>query len=169
MATRVEHQHTNIQERYVPRLAGDPRLDGQFERIRRGCQDAVAARDMAALARTRDLKNTFFEQLASAPNAVDPAEAAALRSAIDDYYAASYDVSQRLIAGTTGEAVVDAMTAMQAKDARAAILLKKATSIDKRELTAAFSAGSPPHLAAGHARLFLGIACLLAMMFLSLW
>ena len=118
IAKRVEQQLNDIQQRYVPRVDLGPRLDGQLERIRRGFQDAVAAHDAEALAATREFKNKFLEQLASARNAVDSAQAAALRSAFERYDVAAYDVSRRLISGETGEALVGAMTVMQVKNAR---------------------------------------------------
>ena len=73
----------------------------------------MAARDPEAVNATRAIVDTFFKDLDGAGTAVTPGQAAALRSAMDDYYAAAIDVSRRLVAGETGERLVDAMSAMQ--------------------------------------------------------
>src|SRR5260370_12409886 len=105
VAKRVDQQLATIQGRYLPKVELEPQLESQFERIRRGFQDAVAIRDADGLAATRDLKARFLEQLDAARDAVDPADAAPLRSALDQHYAAAYDVPRRLIPGETGEGV----------------------------------------------------------------
>src|SRR5439155_10320112 len=116
----VERQLAAIQERYVPKVELGPQLESQFEHLRRSMQDAVATQDMEALEATRQSLSQFLEQLATAREAVAPREAAALRAAVQDYYAAAHDVSRRLIAGEKGEALVEAMASMQAKHSQTA-------------------------------------------------
>ncbi len=169
IADRTEQQLTKIRDRYLPKVELRPQLEGQFERIARGLQDAVAAHDAQALTATRELKNSFLQQLAAAREAVDATQAAALQSAIDDYYAVAYDVSRRLISGETGEELVDAMTTMQTKHARATELLKKTTAFDKGELAQAFSAAAQALVAAGRVRLFISAVCLVSVILLSMW
>ncbi|HEV3188845.1 MAG TPA: hypothetical protein VGY54_00035, partial [Polyangiaceae bacterium] len=130
VAKRVDQQLATIQGRYLPKVELEPQLESQFERIRRAFQDAVAIRDTDGLAATGELKRRFLEQLDSARDAVDPTEAAALRSALEQHYAAAYDVSRRLIAGETGEGVVDAVASMQTKQARVSILLRQVAALD---------------------------------------
>jgi PAS domain S-box-containing protein len=160
IASRVEHQLETIQRRYLPRVELEPQLEAQLERIGRGFQDAVAARDTDALLATRELVARFFAQLAAAGDAVDPAEASALRSAVEDYYAAAHDVSLRLIAGETGETLVDAMTAMQAKQAAASEQLRKTAALERGELAEAFAATARAQATAGRYRLWISVACL---------
>src|SRR5260370_439323 len=74
IADRTERQLINIRDRYLPKVELRPQLEGQFERIVRGLQDAVAAHDAQALAATRELKDSFLQQLAAAHAAVDPAQ-----------------------------------------------------------------------------------------------
>src|SRR5688500_1143040 len=90
---RVEKQLAVIQERYVPKVELGPLLENHFEQLRRGLQDAVATQDPEILAGTRQALNQFLVQLAGAHTAVAPAEAAALRAAVQDYYGTAYDVA----------------------------------------------------------------------------
>src|SRR5690606_23688268 len=101
-SARVEDHLASIRGNHLPRIGLQPRLEGHFERIGRGLQDAVAASDVDMLADTRQLADRFTGELAAAGDAVDPQAAAALRQAVADYYGAAYRVSERLIAGETG-------------------------------------------------------------------
>jgi len=169
ISNQVEQQMATIEESYVPRLELGPQLERQFEGLRRAFQDAVAAQDTEGLDGTRGLRDTFLETLASARNAVNPADAAQLREAVQDYYAAAHDVSHRLIAGETGEALVDGMESMQAKQNHAADLLRTVTAFDKQTLTEAFTAARRAQATATRLRLLISIGCLAVVLALSLW
>jgi PAS domain S-box-containing protein len=169
IAERVEHQLTTIQEVYLPKVELGPLLDGQFERIQRGFQDAVASRDTDALATTATLKTTFLDQLARAGAAVDPADGAALRSALEDYYTAAAGVSGRLIANESGETVNEAIAAMQAKQTRFARLLQRTTTFDRYELVEAFAAAVRAEAMARAYRLWISVACLGSVILISTW
>jgi signal transduction histidine kinase/ActR/RegA family two-component response regulator len=166
-ANRVERQMTTIQERYLPRVELEPKLEALFEQLRRGFQDAVGAHDQEALDRTREARDAFLVELRAASAVVDAEEAEALRRAVIDYHAAAHDVSQRLLAAETGEALVDAMASMQAKQSHALALLKKTTSFDRAELADAFSAVKRAQASAAQIRLFVAMACLLLVLVLS--
>src|SRR3954462_6881230 len=116
---QVERQLTVIQDRYVPIIDLGPQLESQFDRIRRGMQDAVATQDTDALAGTRALVLRFDDELAAARGAVVPEDARALRNAVEDYYATAAEISRRLTAGEKGERLVDARAVMQRKQAKA--------------------------------------------------
>ncbi len=133
-AKTVETRLDTIQGRYLPKIELEPVLDSAFEKLRRGFQDAVAAHDTEGLAATLDLKRQLLERLAAASPAVDREKAAALRDALEDYCAAAYDVSRRLMAEEAGEALVEAIDAMQAKQTVALAALRSVTSFDRREL-----------------------------------
>jgi hypothetical protein len=145
----------------------EPQLNAAFERLQRGFQDAVAARDSEALATMGELKAAFIARLDHAKGAVAGADDAVLRAALEDYYASAYDVSRRLIADETGESLVDAMTAMQAKQQRIAELLKKATAVDRGELGNAFASVAKAEDVAREYRLGISLACLVAVVALS--
>jgi CheY-like chemotaxis protein/signal transduction histidine kinase len=164
---RVERQLTAIQERYVPKVELGPQLDNQFEHLRRALQDAVATQDADALEATRQTLSQFLDQLAGARDVVAPAEAAALRGAVQDYYNAAHDVSRRLIAGEKGEALVEAMASMQAMHARTSERLQKATSLDKGELAEAFMVASHAQSTAARVRLGVSLLCLSLVVLLS--
>src|SRR3989442_8512381 len=73
VARSVEGHLDDIRRHYLPKVGLRPRLEGQFERIQRGFQDAVAASDTEKLAATAQLKKEFLQQLAEASDAVGPA------------------------------------------------------------------------------------------------
>jgi CheY-like chemotaxis protein/Skp family chaperone for outer membrane proteins len=158
-----------VQERLLPKVELGPRLDAQFERLRRALQDAVAAHDPEALAATRELKDGLLQQLAAARASVDPTEANRLKQAVDDYYGAAANVSRRLLGGETGEALVDAMANMQAQHTRTIEALKAVTTFDRRELTNAFAAATRAQTTAGQVRFIVSLVCLTAMILLSAW
>jgi signal transduction histidine kinase/ActR/RegA family two-component response regulator len=164
---RADRQLVDIQRRYLPKVELGPYLEGQFDRIRRGFQDAVAAHDSDELEATRKLRKEFLDRLEAAREALDPRDAAALRAALEDYYAAAYRVAARVIAGETGEALVGAMTQMQAKHGETAALLQKATTFDRGELTSAFAAATQAQATAGRLRLLISISCLALVILLS--
>jgi signal transduction histidine kinase len=168
LARSVDRQLATIQERYLPKVALQPKLDGALERLRRGFQDAVAAHDADALAGTRPLKNHFLVELASAQSAILPADSEALRVALEDYDATAFDVSRRLIADETGEALVDEMGRMQAKQTRVNDALEKATAFDGKELSEAFAAAARSEAVAQTYRLWIGLACLALVLVLSI-
>jgi PAS domain S-box-containing protein len=166
---RVESQLSKIQASYLPKVELEPRLTGQLERIGRGFQDAVASRDLDALSATHALEAQFDQTLATAQEALNPQDAEELRKATADYYAAGYDVSRRLIAGETGEALVDKMVTMQNKQALATEVLKRTAALDRRDLVAAFAAAGQFERTARSYELWIGIASLLSVISVSLW
>src|SRR6266404_3184634 len=96
IAQRVEGHLDDIRKHYLPKVGLRPQLQGQFERIQRAFQDAVAASDV--------------QQLAASSDAVDPGLATSLGQAVEDFYAQALVVSRQLIAGETGESVVAKMS-----------------------------------------------------------
>src|SRR5882762_1578414 len=169
VAARVERHLDDIRRHYLPKVGLRPRLEAQFERIQRGFQDAVAASDNEKLAGTAALKKELLQQLADSSEAVDPALAAALEQAVEEFHAKGLAVSARLIARETGEGVVAQIGELQAKQTRVAELLDKATVFDKSELTNAFSAAAEAQRTGSRVRLGLSVACLVVVLLLSLW
>src|SRR5216684_2192222 len=167
LSSRVQQELIKIEDHYVPRVELGPNLDTHFERLRRSFQDAVAARDLEALASTRELLRAFLDRLATARDAVDPVKATALRIALEEYHGAAYEVSRRLIDGETGEGLVEAMSAMQTKQTRATQALKEVTTFDKGQLGDAFAAASQALRSSAQVRLGISIVCLTLVIFLS--
>src|SRR3989441_883717 len=169
IAQRVEGHLDDIRKHYLPKVGLRPQLQGQFERIQRAFQDAVAASDRDKLAGTVELKKEFLQQLAASSDAVEPGLAASLGQAVEDFHAQALVVSRQLIAGETGESVVAKMSEMQARQTRVAELLDEATVFDKTDLTKAFSATAEAQRFGTQLRLALGIASLVLVFLLSLW
>ena len=169
ISNRTEQELAKIQERHLPRLQLGPQLQADFERLKRGLQDAVAARDGDAIAATRAIETKFLGDLDGGGSAVTPGQIASLRAAMDDYYGAAVDVSRRLVAGETGERLVDAMTAMQGKQARAADLLDTVTAFNPNDLAVAFAAARRAEITGGQIRLTISLVCLLGLVLLSWW
>ncbi len=164
----VELQLRTIQSRHLPKVELKPQLDAQFDRIRREFQDAVAMRDTDELAAVVALKERFLGQLQGAGDAVDPADAAALRSALEDYLSSARDVSRRLIVGETGEAVVTAVSAMQAKQTRVAEAIARAAALDRSELAGAFAAAARAERLARWYQFAISVACLVSVIAISM-
>lgn len=168
LTARVERQVAQIQRRYLPLVELEPQLEAGLERIDRGFQDAVAAHDLDALDAMPETKKEFVERLDAARDATDPEAAGELRRALDDYFAKADRVSRRLLAGETGEALVDAIQAMQAGHARTASLVKQTAALDRDDLAAAFRAVVDAESTAGTYRLWLSVASLVVAMSLSI-
>ena len=169
ITNQVGEQLGAIQGRFVPKMETGPQLEAQFEQLRRALQDAVAARDGDALEGTRDQYDALLQRLAAAQEVLDAADAALLRSAIQEYYESAYELSRRMIDGETGEGLVTAMSAMQARQGRSALLLKKVAAFDRGELERVFQAANLALVTGGRLRLVIGSACLAFVILLSLW
>jgi len=168
LSKQVEGALLDVQQRYLPRMEIGPRLESRFEKLQRGLQDAVAAHDADALAATHDLEAALLEEILAARGAITTGEAAVLRGAVEDYYAAAFDVSRRLLAGETGEPLVDAMAAMQGKQTRTLDLMKTTTAFDRGQLAKAFAGAARAQKASNRARLAIGVGCLLVVIALSI-
>jgi signal transduction histidine kinase len=168
IAARVEERLSTIQGLYLPKVELEPKLDAELEHLRRAFQDAVAVHESEALAGTRPLEQEFLATLDASRSLLDPKDSDALRSAMEDYYAAAFDVSRRLIANETGEPLLDAVAGMQTKQARLTELLKTSTRFDREELGQAFAATTAAERVAGTYRLWISVGCLALVLLLSL-
>ncbi len=168
-ARRVSERMSEIRDRYVPKMELGPQLEGQFEQLRRGLQDAVAARDGDALENTRAQYDAVLKRLAAAREVIDEHDSAELREAVQDYYDSAYDISRRMIEGETGEELVSAMSGMQAKQGRALLLLEKVTAFDRSELGRVFASVTLALDTAARVRLIVGVLCIGFVTLLSYW
>ncbi|HEX3775804.1 MAG TPA: ATP-binding protein, partial [Polyangiaceae bacterium] len=130
---------TDVEQRLVPKLELGPKLLGEFDGMRQAMQDAVAAQDSAALAATLERRNQIFEILGEA-KVLSAADASLVRWAVNDYFDTAQDVSKRLIAGETGESLVDEMARMQAQQNKATEVIKRTTGLSRSELAQGFAA-----------------------------
>jgi CheY-like chemotaxis protein len=165
---QINRELIDIRDRYVPRIELAPKLQHGFERLTRSIQDATAAQDLDALEATKLNKEQLVATLDDAKQTIAPADAAMLRAAFEDYYANAADVARRLIDGETGEALVEAMAAMQAKQLFAAQLLVKVTALKEGELGRAFASASRAQAYAVQMRLGVMLVCMLLVIGLAL-
>jgi CheY-like chemotaxis protein/signal transduction histidine kinase len=159
----------DVEGRMVPKLELGPRLESEFEHLRQSMQDAVAAQDPTALDESIQQRNAFIASVSEAGSALTPAEAAQLRHAVTAYHEAAYGVSRRLLRGETGEALVDALAAMQAQQRATETLIASSARLDKRELAGGFAAVRRGITAGSRYALAIGLLNLALVLGLAAW
>ncbi|MDQ2643757.1 MAG: response regulator [Myxococcota bacterium] len=160
---------TTIESRLVPKLELAPKLERDFEHLRQHFQDAVAAEDRATLAEAENTRNHMLGLLSASKNALEPGDAAALRWAVQDYYQAARDVSERLIAGETGEKLVEDMQRVQTTYTRTQAAIQRAAQLRPHELTQALGSVRNATIRVNAYRAVIGAVGLLFVVALSSW
>ena len=166
---REERSLELLEENLVPRLELGPLLEGDLAQLTRSMQDAAAAQDAELLERAAVPHARLLARLRAGGTALDPRLAGEAATAVDGYFQAAQAVVRRMIAGETGEAMVDAMAAMQARQSQAATALETATRLDRSQVGAAFEAARRAREAMGRARLLIGLGSLLFVLALTAW
>ncbi|MEP7052520.1 MAG: response regulator [Pseudomonadota bacterium] len=157
-----------VEQQLIPKLELGPKLEAQFEHLRQAMQDAAAAQDPQALEAALERRNHLFDIIAEAHGVIDPNEAALLRWAVHDYYQSAHDVSNRLIAGETGEALVEQMARMQVEQAKVTALIKRTTGLNRETLAGSFATIERANERAFRFRLVIGFAGLVVVLAFSL-
>ncbi len=160
---------SDVESRLVPKLELAPRLEADFQRLTLGMQDAVEAQDGAALESSLDAKDRLIALVSQNEAVLEPGQGAALRHAITAYHAAAYDVSHQLMRGEAGEATVQAIADMQAKQKRTQNLIRTAAGLDRRELMAGFEGVRNASNAASRLHFGVGFAGLVAVLLMVWW
>jgi signal transduction histidine kinase len=168
IAGRVQRQLSTIQERYVRRLELAPRFEAGVEKLSRMFQDAVAAGDSFLLDSARQQREALLAQVQAAGGGIEPGDRASLQAAVEGYAAAGEDVSRRLIAKETGEAMVERISQMQEKLGQLRELVHKATRLERSDLTQAFAAAARAWEAGAQLSLWVSLGCLLVVLLISL-
>jgi len=159
----------HLESRLIPKLEAGPRLESQFEHLRKGMQDAVAAQDAAALEDTLRQRNELIASISNAGAAISASDAALLRHAVTAYHEAAFSASRRMLRGESGEAMVDALAAMQAQQRATEDALKRATRLDRRELAGGFSVIRNAVSSATNYGIAIGVISLVLVLVLSVW
>jgi len=167
MAARQTRDLRDVEQRLVPKLELGPKLQGEFDHLRQGMQDAVAAQDMPALEGTLANRNGMFDLIARTRGVIDVNDAALLRWTIHDYFETAQDVSRRLIQGETGESLVEKMSRMQSQQEKVSALIKQTTGLSRSELAASFTAVGDGSRRADALRLTIGLVGLALVLGLS--
>jgi CheY-like chemotaxis protein/signal transduction histidine kinase/HAMP domain-containing protein len=160
---------TQIESRLVPKLELAPKLERDFEHLRQHFQDAVAAEDRATLAEAENTRNHMLALLADSKRALEPSEAASLRWAVQDYYQAGRDVSERLISGETGEKLVEDMQRVQMTYKRTQGAIQRVAQLRPRELTQAIESVRSTTIRVNAYGAVIGLLGLLLVAGLSSW
>jgi CheY-like chemotaxis protein len=169
MGVRQVRELDEVQGRLVPKAELGPRVEAAMERLARSMQDAVAAQDSSALEATQEQKTELFALIAQAGPALEPAAAASIRWSVQDYYQTAHEVSRRMIAGESGEALVQQVTRMQAQQLKAQELIKRSTGLDRSVLSGAFANLRQDAAQADRLRLVITGAGVLVVALLALW
>jgi len=166
---RVRDRLEQVEQHQIPRIEIGPQLEADFDALPRAYQDAVAAHDVDALERTRDLHDRLLEHLARGRDVFDPDTTAAFRVALAEYHDTAMAVSRRLMAGEGGESVPEAITSMQRRRAHARGLLERLTAFDQQEYKRSFEGARDAQAASARIQLASTLASLGLVLALSLW
>jgi CheY-like chemotaxis protein/HAMP domain-containing protein len=166
---RSQRRLDEIRSQHLPKMTLGPKLEAEFDTLRRSVQDAAAAQDSDALDGARQRKDALLAEIAGAKQGMSAANADALRGAIEEYFALASGVAHRMIDGETGEGLVDAIAHMQAQQNRTSDLLAKATRFDHKDLERAFAAVSEAENTGGRVRVAVSLICLLVVLVLTWW
>jgi HAMP domain-containing protein len=159
----------DIERKLIPQLELGPQMEAGFDKLARSIQEAVAAQDGDALDDTEHVKKQLLQVLAARGGSLSAAEHKTLRDAISDYYTMARGVAARLIGGDESEALVEQIPQMQAKQANTAALIRRITTVDRRELAAGFSVVRDGHRRADRYRLAIGVCGFLFAFGLATW
>jgi CheY-like chemotaxis protein/signal transduction histidine kinase/HAMP domain-containing protein len=158
----------DVERRLLPKLEVGPRIVAQFEALRRGMQDAVAAQDADSLIATKRTKDELLALLAPG-SALTPEDRAALVAGVNEYYEQASRVSHRMLAGDTGETLEAELATMQSRHHALSELIERATRLKPNELEASFASVRRASRRADNIRAGLGVSGLLALLALSVW
>jgi CheY-like chemotaxis protein len=158
-----------VEGRLVPKVELDPKLRGGFDQLRQNLQDAVAAQDVAGLEAASRKKAELIGMIDEAGPVLEPGKALELRLSLEEYHETAQSISRRMIAGETGEKIIDDMALMQAKYTRAVNALERAVTLSKKELAEGFAVVRDANRRAGKFRSVLGLGGLTLLIALSLW
>jgi CheY-like chemotaxis protein len=158
-----------VEARLVPRLELEPKLRSGFDQLRQALQDAVAAQDGAALEAASGRMKDLIAMVNGAGPVIDSDRALELRLAAQDYHETAQGIARRMIAGETGEKLVDDMAVMQAKYTRAGTALERAVTLSKTELGQGFAMVRSASARADGLRLLVGLGGLAILIGLSFW
>jgi len=168
-SARVTDRLVAIRSDFLPKIALRPRLEHEFDQLRRAFQDAVAAQDAESIDDARRRREEIGRLLTEAGPALDTTRVARLRRELDDYVSVATNLSYRLIAGETGEDLVEAMGAMQTRQGRVAALIDEATAFRQDDLERSFASALATQRDAARVLIVASAACLVLTMFLSWW
>jgi CheY-like chemotaxis protein/methyl-accepting chemotaxis protein len=159
----------DLERRMVPKLELGPKLESQFSHLSRGIQDAVAAQDHEALARTLADKEALITEIGKASAIIEPGDAASLRHAITSYHLLAHDVAHRMIRSEAGETLTEDIAEMQRRQQSTAALIHKVARLDRYELGNGFASIREMGERAHRYRIAIALTSLAVVILLSTW
>ena len=139
-----EKQMRLVENDYYPSVQLSADVEKRFAALQRGLQDAVAARNTAALDEIDAMRVQLVARLDGGKRitVLDARQVDALKASIDDYYTLARDTAVRMIGGETGEGIFKSLQTMQARYTAVADTVKKNTERDRQAIAAAFATAS---------------------------
>jgi signal transduction histidine kinase/DNA-binding response OmpR family regulator len=168
-AEQEEAELERMEARYLPLLELAPETNALMERLRRAFQDAAAAADDSQLTQAQEAHDRLIARLEQARSVLPQAEVSVVEIRIDRYYDAALSITRRMIAGETGEALLDGLSTMQLRQKQAFESLAKTTSFDRTRFGRAFDSLRHARTQAASLRIAVGAGCLLLCLLLSAW
>jgi CheY-like chemotaxis protein len=169
IGVQEERRLSDVESRLLPKLELGPELEANFNGLVRHLHDAVAAQDIEILGESRALMSQLTRRVTEARGVLEPGVADQLLGQLEKYYQVAFEVSRRWAAGETGELILEATADMQKLQGEAEIALKKATRLDRRELTDGFAAARAARQTASRSRLAISLTSLIFVLVLSIW
>lgn len=165
---RMENQTAMIRNQFIPHVELGYRLETHFENMRMAFRDAVSAEDPGTLESARKMKDGLVNELNGAVTIVDAQQAQKVKAAVEAYFAAAFETSQRLIHRETGLQIVEAMNDMQSKHSAAAAMIAEIGSFDRGRLNDAFDSIAAAQKRGARSLLLVSICCVSFVFFVSL-
>ena len=138
--SRSMSQMQQVESGYYPSVEMSRDLEEDLAGIQRGLQDAVAAKNLEALAETDALKDKFLQRLQKEQNnpVLDRRDLEQLSSQMADYYLQARQSTERMISGSVTDGLSESLAAMRAKYNAIHDKLQANTQRDKTSINRAF-------------------------------
>ena len=150
---------------YYPSVEMSRDLEDDLNKIQRGFQDAVAAKNSEALNETDALKEQFLQRLQKAQNnpVLDSRDLEQLDSEMRDYYLQARQTTERMISGSVTDELSQSLSAMRNKYKAISDKLREKTLHDKASIDSAFEATRSSQQNAMLFSFLVAILCLVPM------
>ncbi len=158
-----------IRGHFMPRIGLGPRMHATFDKINRSFQDAAATGEVELLAEATRLAAELHQQLDASEGALVAADVAVLRLGLDEYLRTTEQLTRRIIADEGGDALVEGIAGMQARQRQVVEQIDRATRFDEAALTRAFDDAAAAQRTGARYRLAISAACVLLVLILTIW
>ncbi len=160
-----------IEVGYAPSLELSRDLEQTLTAMQRSMQDAVVAADRDGLGTSDSLRDVFLGRLDGQQSnpVVEAGELERLASDVQEYHVFAHGVSRRLIAGETGDAVLEALTEMRNRYNTLRSRLAARTARDRVAISDGFDSARRAQRSTLQATVGATVLALFLLTVLSLW